>query len=756
MKNLLQEIHERSLWQVLGIYLAGSWVVLQVVDTLNSTLGIPEWVIRATFVLLAIGLPIVIATAFVQRGWGGQGEGAAAEPSAVSSRRRVLSWRNAILGGIGAFAVLGLGTAAWLGMRAAGIGPAGTLVARGVLDERDVILLADFENSTNDPTLADVVTEALRVDLSQSTAVRLADPGFVASALERMQRPEGSPLTEDLAHEIARREGVKALVTGDVARAGAGYVLTASLVASDGGEILLSGRESARDSTRLLDAIDALSKHIRERVGDPLALLAAAPPLAQVTTSNLAALRAYTQAARLPRADAQRRLALFAEAVALDTTFASAWNGLGIELSNYGVEPGRAMDARTRAFELRDRLTERERNAVASIYYLGVLNEPRQAVPFLESMIEADSTDAPAFNNLGEAYRNLGELETALDLYHRAVAVDTQTNADAGAIAIPLMNIAQVSATLGEVGGALSAADLLEVYAPGIWAPWHRSGAAAVSRDYEAAEREVGLARDQVTGSPFLLAQTTQWLAMTVGIQGRLVESVQLWSDAAGTAEQNASPVEALRNLVAAEVTAKRTRGDIDRAGIDAALEKYPLADMDPIVRPYLDIAEGYLLIGFPEEARAFLAEFEASTPTDFQHGLRHQKHRIVGEIARLEGRYDDAIKEFRQSASRPQELEPMVLLARGFDSAGRPDSALVHYRQFLGSSHWQSVIPHTQYLAAALERAAELEYEAGNLREAAAYLAEFVNLWADADVDLQPRVTAAQTRLQEIIDEIG
>jgi tetratricopeptide (TPR) repeat protein len=266
----------------------------------------------------------------------------------------------------------------------------------------------------------------------------------------------------------------------------------------------------------------------------------------------------------------------------------------------------------------------------------------------------------------------------------------------------------------------------------------------------------MGLARDQVAGSPFLLAQTTQILALAVGIQGRLVESARLWDQAAGTAEQNASPVEALRNLIAGEVTEIRARGDVDRSGLDAALARYPLADMDPIARPYLDIAEGYVLVGSPGEARAVLSEFEASTPTDFQHGLRHQRHRIVGEIARLEGRHDDAIAEFRQSASRPQELEPMILLARAFDSAGQQDSALVHYRQFLGSSHWLSIIPHAQYLAGALERAAELEYEAGNLREAAAYLAEFVNLWADADADLQPRVTAAQARLQEIIDEIG
>ena len=194
----------------------------------------------------------------------------------------------------------------------------------------------------------------------------------------------------------------------------------------------------------MLEAIDGLADHMRERIGDPLRSIAKSPPLAHVTTANLEALRAYSEARRLPEADAQRRVALYEQAVALDSTFAMAWYGLGVALGNYGIEPGRVMQARTRAFELRDRLTEAERNAVATQYYLGVTNEPRQAIPYLEASIEADPAHMPPVNNLGEAYRNLGQLDTALALYHRAVAFDTS---DA---AIPLMNVAQVGATAGK------------------------------------------------------------------------------------------------------------------------------------------------------------------------------------------------------------------------------------------------------------------------------------------------------------------
>ena len=748
MKSVLQEIHDRSLWQVLGIYLGGSWIVLQVVDTLNSTIGMPAWVVKAAFVLLLIGLPIIMMTAFVQRGWRGHVD-TDVEVTAVRRRRHFWSWRNAMVGGAGAFMLLGIGTAAWLVMRTAGIGPAGTLVAKGILEDRGRILLADFENSTDDPTIGDVVTEALRVDLAQSEAVDLVDRRFVTAALERMERPEETPVTEDVALEMAEREGIKAIVTGDVARAGGAYVLSAVLVASESGEALVSHRESAKDSTRLLEAIDKLSRHIRERVGDPLGAIAGSPPLAQVTTSNLEALRAYSEARRLPQADVQRRVALLEEAVALDSTFAMAWYGLGIALGNYGVEPGRVMEARTRAFEMKDRLTENEQNAVANQYYMGVTNEPRQAIPYLEAAIEANPGNNRPVNNLAEAYRNLGELETALELYHQAVAMDS-TDA-----AIPYMNIGQVSTTVGDWEMVETVAALLDEYAPP-FGDWHRSIGSTARREFGPAEEAAIAIREAVTGSAFLLARTTEWLAAIVMTRGRLSEAEGLWREGAALEAENGSNVEALRNLALGVTGLALARGEGGPEALDAALEMYPLSEMDPVARPYLDIATAYATVGDPASARALVDEFERTAPDNHQRGLRYQYHQTLGLIALGEGRFDEAVAELRQSASRPQEVLPLAHIALAFDAAGQTDSARVAYRRYLEQPHWLGLFTQAWYLASSLERLAQLEDEAGDSQAAVLLYAEFVELWEDADPELQPRVQAAQRRLEEILAERG
>ena len=211
MKKLVQEAHRRSLWQVLGIYLMGSWVVLQVVDQLHETAGLPDWVPSMALVLLLIGLPMVLATAFVQEGMSrkepiGESESAEAPAEAAPAvatepglpkapsetpgwiRGRVLTWRNAVAGGVAALALFGAATAVWMVMRSAGIGEAGTLVARGLITDGERVVLADF---SGDSALAQAATMSLRVQLAESGVVSVAEPSFVRSVLERMSVEDG-------------------------------------------------------------------------------------------------------------------------------------------------------------------------------------------------------------------------------------------------------------------------------------------------------------------------------------------------------------------------------------------------------------------------------------------------------------------------------------------------------------------------------------------------------------------------------------
>jgi serine/threonine-protein kinase len=275
------------------LFIAASAVVLGVVAFLVYRLGLPDWVLWGAGLLLLIGLPIMLVTGRHERRRAMARTTAVITP-AEQGAARWFTWRRALLGGGVGFAGLALVAGAYTAMRLLGIGPVGTLVASGVLDRRDPILLADFENRTADSTLGTSVTEAFRVDLAQSPTVRLLDPQGVRDALQRMQRPGGITITPAVAREIAEREGVKAVVSGQIDPVGQGFVLSANVISAANGSVLASVRETAADQSVLLAAIDRLSSKLRERIGESLVTIRAEPRLEQVTTGSLPALRKYS------------------------------------------------------------------------------------------------------------------------------------------------------------------------------------------------------------------------------------------------------------------------------------------------------------------------------------------------------------------------------------------------------------------------------------------------------------------------------
>ena len=236
------------------LFLVASLLVIAVVRVLVVRLGLPEWVLYGAVGLLVVGLPIMLVTGLHER------RRAVARTTGLSPAAPSgglagwLTWRRAIMGGAAAFAALGVVAAAYTAMRLLGIGPVGTLLASGVLREREPLVLADFENRSADSTLGPSLTEAFRVDLSQSPSIRLLDAAGVADALQRMERSGGANLAAPLARELAEREGIKGVVTGQIDPVGKGYVLSASLIASADGRVLTAVRETAADDGHLLGA----------------------------------------------------------------------------------------------------------------------------------------------------------------------------------------------------------------------------------------------------------------------------------------------------------------------------------------------------------------------------------------------------------------------------------------------------------------------------------------------------------------------
>jgi hypothetical protein len=211
-------------------------------------------------------------------------------------------------------------------------------MASGQLHARDRILVGDFTSSGTDTTLGRVVAEAVRADLGQSPVISLVTPQTVAADLQLMKRSADTHVDTAVARVIARREGAKAIVTGDVhSLASGGFVVTMRLVGADSGQDLTSLSGSADGAKDLIPTIGGLTRSLRRRMGESLKHVQASAGLAQVTTASIAALEKYTEAQRsMTQSDPERAIPLFRQAIALDTGFASAYRGLAVALSNRG------------------------------------------------------------------------------------------------------------------------------------------------------------------------------------------------------------------------------------------------------------------------------------------------------------------------------------------------------------------------------------------------------------------------------------
>src|SRR5690349_2066958 len=446
---------------------------------LMRLLGLPDWAFLGGVVLVAVGVPVILWTDVVER------RRAIARSSphgpAPGGVHRWFTWRRALAGGVGGFGLLGLGTAVYMAMRLLGIGPVGTLVASGVLAQRDRLVLADFENRTSDSTLGPSLTEALRVDLAQSGVIRLLDGAAVEQALGRMGRKPGA-LDLGLARELAQREGAKAVVHGQVDPLGRGYVLSAELVSAVDGAALVSLRETAADDGAIIAAVDRLSHRLRERIGESLRTIRASDPLEQVTTGSLDALRKYSQAVKANDAgDYARTITELEQAIALDTTFAMAYRKLAVVLSNTGGPASRIADAAGAAFRHRERLTPVERDLAEGFYYYRGAEFDRSKVESAyRAALELDPENYVALNNLALVWTEQRRFAEAESLSVHGIAVSRS----------PTL---YVNATMAQIGQGKLGAAAQTVAAFAEKAPTNpltffmRAGLASMRRDFDSA-----------------------------------------------------------------------------------------------------------------------------------------------------------------------------------------------------------------------------------------------------------------------------
>ena len=210
------------------------------------------------------------------------------------------------------------------------------------------------------------------------------------------------------------------MVGGEILSGGGSYVITAHLV-SPVGDLLGNARVTAADSSKIIEAIDKLSRNLREQIGESYTSMRESPALAQVSTSSLEALRKYTEAGIQRReGNLDAAIDFLEEAIAIDYTFAMAYRGIGIFLQNKFDDWSRQYWAHSKAYEYRDRLTEREKWLVSASYHLDIEENEARAIDAYENVLRIDPEMMSAVNNIGVIYYFQRDWEKALKQYRRA------------------------------------------------------------------------------------------------------------------------------------------------------------------------------------------------------------------------------------------------------------------------------------------------------------------------------------------------
>jgi serine/threonine protein kinase/tetratricopeptide (TPR) repeat protein len=285
------------------------------------------------------------------------------------------------------------------------------------LTEKDTIVLADFANSAGDAVFDDTLKQALSIALNQSPFLNVFPENKVAATLKLMSRPAGTKLTPEVTRELCQRAGSKAYLAGSIASLGSQYVLGLKVVNCQSGDPLAEEQVTAASKEKVLDALGVAASKLRGELGESLPTVQKFDvPLAQAATSSLEALKAYSLGIKaLNEKSFPAALPYFQRAIQLDPNFAMGYNVLGNDYYSLG-ETERASEYYTKAFQLRERASEREKLDITADYYSSVTGELDKAVQTYQEEIESYPRLAATYQNFGTVYSSQGQYDKAVEV----------------------------------------------------------------------------------------------------------------------------------------------------------------------------------------------------------------------------------------------------------------------------------------------------------------------------------------------------
>jgi serine/threonine protein kinase/tetratricopeptide (TPR) repeat protein len=605
------------------------------------------------------------------------------------------------------------------------------------LTERDFVLVTDFVNTAGDPVFDGTLKQALAIQLAQSPFLNVFPDERVHQTLGLMGQPPDARVTSAVGREICEREGIKAMLTGSIAGLGSHYVITLDAVNARTGGSIASEQVEAESKERVLTALGQASTRLRAKLGESMGSIQAYDaPIERATTSSLEALKAFSTAEDLRGTKGELEAVPFLQkAIDLDPNFAMAQAKLGTLYSNV-FEGERGIAFTTKAFELRDRVSEREKFYISVRYYGYVTGELKKQREVLELWRRTYPRDSVALNYLQGSYRFLGERERALEAAREEVQLapyDGYAYGDLAGAHLALDRTEEAKAVLEQAfrqkvdQGARH---------------WDRYVIGFLQGDAEAMRREVEWYKGRPDEGDVREAQ-----ARAAAHGGRLAAARELFSQAVALARRGGleeSAAHTLLDQAATEALFGNAREARERATEGLTGGRGPFVP--------LHAARAFALSGAAEKAQPLIDETARRFPS----------HTLIQEIELPVLR---ALLEL-QRGNAPQAVELLEPAAR-YDLGSRSPyyvpyvRGLAHLRSRAGAAaaaQFQKVLDHRGLdpLSAlyplsqlGLARAKAL---AGDTAQARRAYQDFLALWKDADASI-PVLRDAQAEYAKLQD---
>jgi len=638
---------------------------------------------------------------------------AAAAP-AVQTKTRIGGWKLALSVGVAAIVIAG----------------AGLFYVRRphALTEKDSIVLADFENKTGDDVFDETLKQALAVDLGQSPFLNILSERKITATLLLMGRERTQRVTGEIAREVCQRVGSKAMLEGVISSLGNEYVIDLNAINCASGDILVADQVRSSGKNEVLKAIDKSASVLRSKLGESLASVQKfSTPVEEATTPSLEALKAYSIGRKVffQSGDAVA-LPYFERAVELDPNFAMAYASLDVGYRNLG-QATRASENANKAFNLRARVSERERYRISAGYQTDVTGELEKARQTYELWRQSYPRDAIPPGNLGDLYMRLGQWEKALRETQEGNRLEPNSavyNSNLAQIQLALNRTEEARATLNQaLARKLDAYDLrVSVYT-----------AAFLRNDQQTMQQQLAWATGRAGEEDWLLsaqsdteaysghlirAREFSRLAISSGTRAGAQEAASLWKvDAAlreaefgnrDLARQNAMGALALVPGIDVRSVAGLA---LARAGETVQANK--LADALNKEYPLHTIVQGYWLPCI----RAAI-EIDAKSPASALQILRSAAPYELGQ-------------------SQPFQLGmlyPIFLRGQAYLIARQGKDAAAEFQNMIDHRGISLNFPLGALARLGLARAYALQ---GDVGKAQAAYQDFLTLWKDADPDI-------------------